>query len=159
RAPGRRSVGAVGPVLARRAHRVRRHGRRRGASCDSRTGAAVTITHRAGGYGHAQGERVMGETAADVRHDIEVTRQRMCSTLAELERKLNIADIVRDHPWASLALAVGAGFLLSGSERDVKAAAATVAATKGASSKLGSALDDMVGTLVGGVHRALDDRV
>jgi hypothetical protein len=101
----------------------------------------------------------MGETAADVRRDIEVTRQRMSSTLAELERKFNIADIVRDHPWASLALAVGAGFLLSGSERDVKAAAATVAATKGASSKLGSALDDIVGSLVGGVHQALDDRV
>jgi Protein of unknown function (DUF3618) len=101
----------------------------------------------------------MGETAADVRRDIEVTRQRMSSTLAELERKLNVAEIVRDHPWASLALAIGAGFLLSGSERDVKAAAATVAATKGASSRLGSALDDMVGTLVGGVHEALDQRV
>jgi hypothetical protein len=101
----------------------------------------------------------MGETAADVRHDIEVTRQRMSDTLAELERKLNVADIIRDHPWASLGLAVGAGFLLSASDRDVKAAAATVAATKGASSKLGSALDDMVSSLVGGVHQALDDRV
>ena len=101
----------------------------------------------------------MGETAADVRRDIEMTRQRMSSTLAELERKLNVSDIVRDHPWASLALAVGAGYLLSGSDRDVKAAAATVAATKGASSKIGSALDEMVGTLVGGVHQALDERV
>lgn len=101
----------------------------------------------------------MDETAADVRHEIEVTRQRMSTTLAELERKLNVADIVRDHPWASLALAVGAGMLLSRSDRDIKAAAATVAATKGASSKLGSALDDMVSTLVGGVHQALDDRV
>ena len=101
----------------------------------------------------------MGETAAEVRHDIEVTRQRMSDTLAELERKLNVADIVRDHPWASLGLAIGAGFLLSASQTDVKAAAATVAATKGASSKLGSALDDMVSSLVTGVHEALDERV
>lgn len=101
----------------------------------------------------------MDETAADVRREIEVTRERMSTTLAELERKLNVAEIVRDHPWASLALAVGAGVLLSGSDRDVKAAAATVAATKGASSKLGSALDEMVASLVGGVHQALDDRV
>ena len=101
----------------------------------------------------------MGETAADVRRDIAVTRERMSSTLAQLERKLDVADIVRDHPWASLALAVGAGLLLSGSGRDVKAAAATVAATKGASGKLGSALDDMVGSLVGGVHQVLDERV
>jgi hypothetical protein len=83
----------------------------------------------------------------------------MSTTLAELERKLNVAEMVRDHPWAALALAVGAGVLLSGSDRDVKAAAATVAATKGASSKLGSALDEMVASLVGGVHQALDDRV
>src|SRR5262249_5140423 len=101
----------------------------------------------------------MGETAADVRHDIEVTRQRMSDTLAQLERKLNVADIIRDHPWASLGLAIGAGFLLSASDRDVKAAAATVAATKGASSKLGIVLDDMVSSLVGGVHQALDERV
>lgn len=101
----------------------------------------------------------MDETAAGVRREIEVTRERMSTTLAELERKLNVAEIVRDHPWASLALAVGAGVLLSGSDRDVKAAAATVAATKGASSKLGSALDEMVASLVGGVHQALDDRV
>jgi hypothetical protein len=101
----------------------------------------------------------MGETAADVRRDIEMTRQRMSGTLAELEHKLNVADIVREHPWAALGLAIGAGFLLSGSERDVKAAAATVAATKGASSKVGQALDEMVGSLVNGVHHALEDRV
>jgi len=101
----------------------------------------------------------MGETAADVRRDIEVTRERMSGTLAELERKLNVAEIVRDHPWASLALAVGAGMLLARSDRDVKAAAATLAATKGASSKVGEALDTMVASLVGGFHQALDDRV
>jgi len=101
----------------------------------------------------------MGETAADVRRDIEMTRERMSSTLAQLERKLNVADIIREHPWACLGLALGAGFLLSGSERDVKAAAATVAATKGASSRLGAALDEMVGSLVGGVHQAFEDRV
>jgi hypothetical protein len=83
----------------------------------------------------------------------------MSTTLAELERKLNVVEIVREHPWASLAVAVGAGVLLAGSDRDIKAAAATVAATKGASSKVGTVLDDMVATLVGSVHRALDDRV
>jgi hypothetical protein len=83
----------------------------------------------------------------------------MSSTLAELERKLNVAEVVRDHPWPALALAFGAGVLLSGSGRDIKAAAATVTATKGASSKIGSALDDVVATLVGGVHQVLEQRV
>lgn len=101
----------------------------------------------------------MVETTADVRRDIELTRERMSSTLAELERKLNVAEVVRDHPWPALALAFGAGVLLSGSGSDIKAAAATVTATKGASSKIGTALDDMVATLVGGVHQVVEQRV
>jgi hypothetical protein len=101
----------------------------------------------------------MVETTADVRRDIELTRERLSSTLDELEQKLNVAQIVRDHPWPALALAVGAGVLLSGSGADMKAAAATVGATKGASSKLAGALDDAVATLLNGVHSALDERV
>src|SRR3954471_13731542 len=101
----------------------------------------------------------MVETTADVRRDIEMTRERMSSTLAELENKMNLVQVVRDHPWPALALAVGAGVLLSGSGADIKAAAATATATKGASSKVGTALDDIVATLLGGVHSALDERI
>jgi len=101
----------------------------------------------------------MVETTADVRRDIELTRERMSSTLAELERKLNVAEMVRDHPWPALAVAFGAGVVLSGSGRDIKAAAATVSATKGASSKVGTVLDDVVATLVSGVHQVVEQRV
>jgi hypothetical protein len=101
----------------------------------------------------------MVETTADVRRDIEMTRERMSDTLAELEHKLNVTEIVRDHPWPALALAVGAGVLLSRSGADIKATAATVSATKGASSKLGTALDDIVATLLNSVHSAVDSRV
>ena len=101
----------------------------------------------------------MVETTADVRRDIELTRERMSSTLAELEHKLNVAQIVRDHPWPSLALAFGAGMLLSGSGADVKTAAVTATATKGAGSKVATALDDIVATMMRGVHQALDDRI
>lgn len=101
----------------------------------------------------------MVETTADVRRDIELTRERMSSTLAELEQKLNVAQVVREHPWPSLALAFGAGVLLSGSGADVKTAAATATATKGAGSKVGAALDEIVATMMRGVHQALDDRI
>ena len=70
----------------------------------------------------------MAETTADVKRDIALTRERMSSTLAELEHKLNVTQIVRDNPWPALAIAVGAGLVLSGSGADVKAAAATVGA-------------------------------
>jgi hypothetical protein len=83
----------------------------------------------------------------------------MSSTLDQLEHKLNVAEIVRDHPWPALALAVGVGVVLSGSGAHVKAAAATATATRGASSRVGAALDDIVATLVSGVHQALDQRL
>jgi len=83
----------------------------------------------------------------------------MSTTLQQLEQKLNIMQVVRDNPWPAIALAVGAGVLLSGSRTDVKAAAATVAATRGASSRVGSVLDDVVANLMGGLHEAFDTRV
>jgi uncharacterized protein DUF3618 len=101
----------------------------------------------------------MAETTADVRRDIELTRERMSSTIEELEQKLNVKQMIADHPWPALALAIGAGVLLSGTRADVKAAAATVAATKGASSKLGSALDDVVANLMTTVSGALQGQV
>ena len=101
----------------------------------------------------------MAETTADVRRDIEITRERMSSTIDELEKKLNVKQMVRDHPWPALAIAVGAGVALSGSRADVKAAAATVTATKGASSKLGAALDDVVAQLMVAVTGALHGHV
>jgi hypothetical protein len=101
----------------------------------------------------------MVETTADVRRDIELTRERMSSTLAQLEHKLNVMELVRDHPWPALAAAVGVGVLLSGSSADVKAAAATAAATRGASGRIGPALDDIVANLVTAVSVAFQDRV
>src|SRR4051812_31573711 len=127
---------------------------------EARTRAVVAIASRAGrDRRDSQGGQGMAETTADVRRDIELTRERMSSTIDELERKLNVTQMVRDNPWPALALAVGAGILLSGSKADVKAAAATLAATKGASSKLGSALDDVVANLVSGTQDALAGHV
>jgi len=83
----------------------------------------------------------------------------MSTTLQQLEQKLNVKQIVRDNPWPAIALAVGAGVLLSGSHTDVKAAAATVAATRGASSRVGTVLDDVVANLVSGLHEAFDSRI
>lgn len=101
----------------------------------------------------------MAETTADVRRDIALTRERMSDTLGVLERKLNVAAMVREHPWPALAIAVGAGVLLSGSSADVKAAAATAAATRGSRQKIGAVLDDLVSQLMTGVQGAVQDRV
>ena len=101
----------------------------------------------------------MAETTAEVRRDIELTRERMSTTLQQLEKKLNVMQVVRENPWPALALAVGAGVLLSGSRSDVKAAAATVAATRGASTRVGGVLDNVVANLVNGLHDAFETRI
>lgn len=101
----------------------------------------------------------MAETTADVRKDIELTRTRISDTLQELEHKMNVSQIVKSNPWPALAVAVGAGVLLSGSRADVKAAAATVTATKGASGRIGNVLDGLVAQVVQGFHAAIESKI
>ena len=101
----------------------------------------------------------MAETTADVRRDIELTRNRISDTLEQLENKLNVTQMVRDNPWPALALAVGAGVLLSGSRADVKAAAATVTATRGASGRIGTVLDELVAQVVQSFHGVIEQRI
>lgn len=101
----------------------------------------------------------MTETTTDVRADIEQTRARMSGAIAELERKVDMTQRVKDHPWAAVGIALGAGFALSGSRSDVKAARVTAQATKDTSTKLGTALDGVLAALIGGVAQALQNRV
>jgi hypothetical protein len=101
----------------------------------------------------------MAETTADVRRDIELTRNRISDTLEELEHKLNVTQIIKDNPWPALALAVGAGVVLSGSRADVKAAAATVTATRGASGRIGTVLDELVSQVVQSFHGVVEQRI
>ena len=101
----------------------------------------------------------MVETTADVRRDIELTRERMATTLQQLEQKLNVKQVVRDNPWPALAIAVGAGVLLSRSRSDARPAEPTVAATRGVTSRPGSVLDSVVASLVGGLHDAFESRL
>ena len=101
----------------------------------------------------------MAETPADVKRDIEMTRERISDTLQQLEAKTNVMQIVKDHPWPALGVAFAAGFLLSGTKADVKAASATLVATRGTRSRVGTVLDDMVANLMGGLSLAFQQRV
>jgi hypothetical protein len=99
------------------------------------------------------------ETTTEVRADIEQTRARMSGAIAELERKVDVAQRVKDHPWTAVGLAFGAGIALSASRSDVKAARVTADATRETGSKLGSALDGVVAALIGGVAEAVHNRI
>jgi uncharacterized membrane protein len=101
----------------------------------------------------------MAETTTDVRADIEQTRARMSGAIAELERKVDVTQRVRDHPWAAVGVAFGAGIALSASRADVRAAQVTADATKQTGSKLGVALDGVVAALIAGVAEAFHSRI
>ena len=101
----------------------------------------------------------MPETTTEVRADIESTRARMSGAIAELERKVDVSQRVKENPWLAVGLAFGAGVVLSASRADVKAAKVTTAATKETGSKLGGALDGVVAALIGGVTEAFHSRI
>jgi len=101
----------------------------------------------------------MAETTTEVRADIEQTRARMSGAIAELERKVDVTQKVRDHPWTAVGVAFGAGIALSASKADVQAARVTADATRETGSKLGGALDGVVAALIAGVTAAFHDRI
>ena len=100
----------------------------------------------------------MAETTADVRRDIELTRERMSSTLpssnkSSTSRKscATIRGRRSRSPSAPACCSAGRAPTQSGGRHG--------GGDEGASSKIGAALDDVVASLVGGVHQALDHRV
>jgi hypothetical protein len=101
----------------------------------------------------------MPETTTDVRADIEKTRERMSGAIAELERKVDVTQKVRDHPWAAVAVAFSTGVALSASKADVKAAQVTSQATRDTGSKLGGALDGVLAALIAGATQAFHSRI
>ena len=101
----------------------------------------------------------MAETTTEVRGEIDQTRARMSGAISELERKVDVAQKVKDHPWAAVGVAFGAGIALSASRVDVRAAKVTADATKETSSKLGDALDGVVAALIAGVAAAFHSRI
>ena len=101
----------------------------------------------------------MGETTTEVRADIELTRARLSDAIAELERKVDVTQKVRDHPWTAVGVAFGAGIALSASRADVRAARATADATRETGSKLGGALDGVVAALIAGVAEVFHSRI
>lgn len=86
----------------------------------------------------------MSESSADIQREIDASRERISDTVAELDarvsrrvdavkERLDVVQLIRDHPWPALAVALSAGLTLGMSGADAKAARATAAAAKNAS--------------------------
>lgn len=84
------------------------------------------------------------------RNEVTRVRDRMSDTAAELEgrltapigavkEKLDVVQLVRDHPWPSLAVAIGAGVAVAASGADRRAASAVADASRSAARKTADA--------------------
>lgn len=102
----------------------------------------------------------MAQSAAQVRRDVELTRERMSDTITQLERKLNVGEVVRNNPLPSLAIAVGVGFLLSRTAtRSASVKVGTAIAGGAARASVGGMLNGVAERLFGGVADVLGKRV
>lgn len=80
---------------------------------------------------------------AATREEISAVRDRMSDTVAAIEaqvservdsvkERLDVMQVVRDHPWPALAVALGAGIAIAATGADRKAASATADASRSA---------------------------
>ncbi len=101
----------------------------------------------------------MTDSTYVVRADIDATRERMSKAISALEQKVDIGQKVRDNPWPAVALAFGAGLALSATRADVRTGRVGIEAVQKTGSSLGSALDNLVAGVLGGVTAAFKGRI
>jgi hypothetical protein len=119
----------------------------------------------------------VARTRANISDTIDEIEMRFTAPVNAVKARLDVVQLVRDHPWPALAAAIGAGVLVSASGADAKAArivktkaadagAATVRAARGlpdnareavrgASRAAGSYADGLAGTLLLTIIRRL----
>jgi hypothetical protein len=78
--------------------------------------------------------REMDATRARMARDIDQLEARAAEKVSAVKQRLDVAQLVREHPWPALGAAVVLGAIVGGSGADEKAAAATVAGAKAAAS-------------------------
>lgn len=101
------------------------------------------------------------------RDELTRVRDRMSDTVAELEdrlmapveaakSKLDVVQLVRDHPWSALAVALGAGVAVDASGADRKVASAAADATRSAANRTADAAKAGVRSLQSAVSTAAE---
>lgn len=78
--------------------------------------------------------REMDATRARMARDIDQLQARAAEKVSAVKQRLDVGQLVREHPWPALGAAVVLGALVGGSGADKKAAVATVAGAKAAAS-------------------------
>ena len=101
----------------------------------------------------------MVDTPDAVRRDIEVTRERMSTTLAQLEQKVNVMQQIRDHPWASIGIAVGAGAALGVASNRTRGSVDPLPLMRAEKSRVAIVLDGVVAYLLRGLRQVAEQQI
>ncbi len=105
----------------------------------------------------------MVDTTNAVRRDIEMTRARMSTTLAQIEDKVNVVQRIRDHPWPALGVAFGAGVALGVSSGPRARTAAPVprgvARGGGGGGRLSGILEEVIAHLLRGLREVAESQI
>src|SRR5215469_11540979 len=106
-----------------------------------------------------QGGRGMVDTPDAVRRDIEITRERMSTTLAQLEQKVNVMQQVRDHPWAAIGIAVGAGAALGVASNRTRGSSESRPLMRAEKSRVATLIDGVMVYLLRGLRQVAEQQI
>ena len=88
--------------------------------------------------------REMDATRARMARDIDQLESRAAEKVQAVKQRLDVVQLVREHPWPALGAAVVLGALVGGSGADEKAVVATVAGAKAAANASKNAASGVV---------------
>jgi hypothetical protein len=96
----------------------------------------------------------VARTRAYISDTIEEIETRIAAPVVAVKERLDIVQLVRNHPWPALAAAIGAGVLVSASGADAKAASIAKATAADASAAAVRAARGLPDTARGAAHGA-----
>lgn len=105
----------------------------------------------------------MAQTSREIRRQIDDTRARIGTAIAELESKVNPRRVIDDHPLATLGAAFAAGLLLSSTDATSRAAHEVRDRVREGADRVNSTTEgvvqNMVDAVIGGVSATLAARM
>ena len=85
--------------------------------------------------------------------DLGPAAERLTEALGDLDRRYQVSQRIKDHPWPAIAVAAGIGYALAESSVDRGASSATAEATTGIRSSATTLIDELAGAATGALSQ------
>jgi len=91
--------------------------------------------------------------------DFGPAAERLTEALGDLDRRYQVTQRIKDHPWPAIAVAAGVGFALAESSLDRGASTATAEATSGIRSSASTLVDELAGAATGALSQMVHSQL